>query len=690
MIPILCIKCHSRLTWNGDEYICSCGKNYPIIDDIPILAEDTNYYGEIPRQQKEKLLREMDNGKYWRDLVWEYFGADYPFLHHIIVDETRNDFKYILPATHNCTVLDLGAGWGTMACYFSRQSKEVVALDGTLDRCRFIRKRCEQDNINNITVVCGNILDRPFSSNCFDIIVMNGVLEWVGASRNKNSPMDSQLHVLKLARDLLKKDGILYIGIENSHGFKYIIGEMDDHTGISHITYLDRQKANEKSIQKLNRPYNTYTYDLHGYKKLLGAAGFSKMQFYYPIPDYKSVQALIPLNNADLTLFYYRNLKQRDHASSLNEKVRALEIRAVKLGHIADYVASYSIISGKSNILSHQSQIHSYLRDNWQLFFSTKPKGLRSVQVSSTPGKRYEKGRIKQFVFEDDKSEPKLIAVYCRSDEYDESLVKEYDIWKVLQSLKLRNIRIPELIHLKKIGDLNVLIRSFWNGESLSSKLATNRYSAETSSKKIKQKIKKDFQLAADCLKELHSRTEKETNSSSCYTEHLFSNLKRAFGKVFDKEISDIIEKLSVLHKNKFDCLIHGDFTPWNILKLKGCIGVPKIGLIDWELSCRCPFKILDYGRFCYYYLTELEKLNLFTKGSLFKDVFIYQKHWLTPTIYKFIRDGQGDERLPEKKINDLMKFMILNDAYLQFEHSIKPAVAIAEHYKNILKIFEE
>jgi ubiquinone/menaquinone biosynthesis C-methylase UbiE len=690
MIPLLCIKCHSALERVGPEYRCICGRTYPLDDGIPVLAEDTNYYGEIPRERKSKLLADMDNGSNWRQLVWEYFGTSYPFLHHIIVDETRNDFRYILPVSRDCVVLDLGAGWGTMACHFARECKEVIALDGTLDRCQFIRKRCKQDNIKNVTPICGNILDRPFSRDFFDIIIMNGALEWVGASRNGQSPRERQIEVLKIVRQILKKDGMLYVGIENSHGYKYILGEMDDHTGIHHISYLDRDKANEKSMEELKRPYETYTYDIQGYTDLLNKAGFLELQFYYPIPDYKSVQALLPLSDAGLIQYYHNALNPSDHANSLAERIRSLECRAAKLGHLSDYVASYSILAGRFQSESRQEIIHQYLMSNWQHFYSAKPMRLRSLQLSSTPGKRFEKGRIKQFIFSDDNMEPQLLAVYCRSNKYDDSLSEEYGICRNLQKTELQNFRVPEFIRLEKIGDLTVLIRNVWRGATLSARLAALRYSTEFNCTSLQRHVKKDFRLAAACLQELHHSTPISTSSTAVFVEKVFGNIQRFYGPAFNTTISQIQDSILDLHAEKLDCLVHGDFTPWNILILKDADGGSRTGLIDWELSSRCSFKILDYGRFCYYYLTELEKFNLFdgTREEILHRIFVTTDHWLAPIIYQFIMEGIGDPEISQSQVKALMQFMILNDAYLQAKYSTNPTGPLAEYYLGLLQAF--
>jgi SAM-dependent methyltransferase len=691
MIELNCLKCRRRLEEEKEKYVCSCGQSYPIMDGIPVFAKNTNYYGEIPRERKMQLLGDMDKGAYWRDLVWEYFGMSSPFLHHIIVDETRNDFRFILPLDRESRVLDLGAGWGTMSCHFARDCKEVIALDGILDRCQFIAKRCIQDRVPNVIPICANILDNPFSNRSFDVIIMNGVLEWVGASRNGRSPQERQLEALKIVRKMLKEDGVLYIGIENSHGFKYILGEMDDHTGRHHISYLTRDKANEKALEELKRPYDTYTYDKLGYTELLRSAGFDRTRFYYPIPDYKSVQILLPLENPHLLLYYHRALNSNAHSNSLTERVRSLECRAARLGHVSHYVASYGIVAGNSSRSSQHKYINQYLFDNWQKFLEAKPATLETIQISSTPGKYFHKGRIKQLIFVNNQQEPSLVATYCRSKNYETSLYKEHDLFVKLRNLEISEFKTPERPHIGKINGYSILFREAWKGATLSSHLAQCRYSQNFSQGKLEEIVRQHFQIALKCLKALHHATQERSNHALPYIFEVSRKLECMYGESILRKWQSIADDVHQLHKQGSDCVIHGDFTPWNIMLLEVFDSSPHIGIIDWELSQSNPFTILDYGRFVYYYLTELENLGIVgeSREEAINAIFVRRKHWLSEVIEEFLKVGLARYSDRSFEINRLMQFVVFHDAVLQNEYSTKPSGPLRESYLRILHAFE-
>jgi hypothetical protein len=388
-------------------------------------------------------------------------------------------------------------------------------------------------------------------------------------------------------------------------------------------------------------------------------------------------------------IYYHNTLNPSDHANSLTERVRALECRAARLGHLADYSASYSILAGCSKRQSIHNIVHQYLLDDWQQYFPSQPKKLRSIQISSTPGKKYNKGRIKQFIFADREKEPSLLVIYCRSKKYNFSLLAELNVLKEFKSMSPEKIKIPDFVRLKTIDNLTFMIRDVWPGESLSAGLAKFRYSREFNSESLQTKVKKDFDSAANCLEELHQLTQKNFNTNGSYLEELNSNLNQVYGPVFNKHFDAVAQSVSLLHEDKTICLIHGDFTPWNLLTLSSETSVPQMAVIDWELSTNSNFRILDYGRFCYYYLTEMESLNLLakTREEILREIFVKSEHWMTSIVQSFIEKSVGQQNLSMKQVKNLMQLMLLNDAYLQANYSQKPVGQLGDYYLNILNV---
>ena len=301
--------------------------------------------------------------------------------------------------------------------------------------------------------VC-NVLESPLPEEFFDIVLMNGVLEWIGASSQDGAPRDLQLAALRAVRRMLKPDGVLYIGIENSHGFKYILGENDDHTGIPHITYLTRDRADARSRRELKRPYRTYTYDRVGYEHLLTEAGFLQSRFYYPAPDYKSTHVLMDLNAPGQVAFYNRELKAPADPGTTAERVRSLEIAAEAHGHVGNYVASYSIVAGTPSAPSLVSAVAAHVRAEWSRLLpagAQEPVRVDVLQMASASGKRFERGRLKLFIFVDGQTDPAVIATVCRDPDYDASLAAEVDIFSLPVWRNVGVFHVPEHATLESV-----------------------------------------------------------------------------------------------------------------------------------------------------------------------------------------------------------------------------------------------
>ena len=77
----------------------------------------------------------------------------------------------------------------------------------------------------------------PLAENSFDLVIVNGVLEWVGEWDLTVDPRTVQVNFLKKILRLLKDDGILLIGIENRIGWGLFLGG-EDHSGMAYTSLV--------------------------------------------------------------------------------------------------------------------------------------------------------------------------------------------------------------------------------------------------------------------------------------------------------------------------------------------------------------------------------------------------------------------------------------------------------------------
>jgi SAM-dependent methyltransferase/glycosyltransferase involved in cell wall biosynthesis len=339
-----CPKCRVPLVELPDGWHCmECGRYYLSLGDVARFVEQSAYYGEITQPEFQKLLGGVCV-RPWREVVSERFASSTSFLYSYILDESRGFFHFLVDLTADSVVLDLGAGYGTITAPISRRC-HVVALDNTLLRLAFLRERCRQDRLRNVTIVYGDALELPFEPEQFDLVTMIGLLEWAGAATPELILEKLQERFLCEAYRVLKPGGCLYIGIENRYGFKYLLGEPDDHTGISDITYISREDADIKARATKGSAYRVRTHSKSEYEDLLRAAGFQQIEFYAPYPDYRMCSAWVPLDPPMIVQFYLDYLQEDFLPSSKAQQIQSLERVASRLGNLECYVNSYAILA---------------------------------------------------------------------------------------------------------------------------------------------------------------------------------------------------------------------------------------------------------------------------------------------------------------------------------------------------------
>lgn len=168
------------------------------------------------------------------------------------------------------TLLEVGSGAGAVTGVFCKKLSSVVAVELTFRRAQITAHR--HQNNKNLTVVAGNI-NSLAGNQKFDYVTSIGVLEYAGQFSNADNPFLEFLHTLY---GRLNNGGTLIVAIENKFGLKYWSGCREDHTG----KLFD-------SIEGYPDQKDRQTFGKEELKNLIKDAGFSDMDFYYPLPDYK-------------------------------------------------------------------------------------------------------------------------------------------------------------------------------------------------------------------------------------------------------------------------------------------------------------------------------------------------------------------------------------------------------------------
>lgn len=196
----------------------------------------------------------------------------------------------------NSLVLDIGCNVGAISIPFAKKCKLICSGDLSKKPLRILSKKTKKEKLKNIFISNFNAPELPFKDNLFNLVIINGVLEWTPCGVS-GSPRNIQLKVLKEVRRVLKKDGILYLGIENRYFIGYFLGKRDNHTNLRFVPFLPRVVANLYSKIVSGKEYRNYLYGKQGYKKLLKEAGFDEINFYTPIPTYSFPETIVEIND---------------------------------------------------------------------------------------------------------------------------------------------------------------------------------------------------------------------------------------------------------------------------------------------------------------------------------------------------------------------------------------------------------
>jgi len=290
-----CPDCKLPLRAGNQALHCSsCGREFPVDDGLPNFCKTDIYWGEVDTASSDRLLRETERTT-WRDAV-ETVLADRPDLVEYCTDTRRANFLQLIPPSRRGTLLDIGTGWGSIASAAATLFKNVYAIEPVSVRARFSHLRFRQEARDNITPARASLLDLPFARPEFDVIILNGILEWVGDWNRTLPPERAQETTLRTLRGLLKPGGFLVVGIENRFGYTFFRGRKD-HNGLWGTNLLPRVAASAVSLLRKRERYRVYTYSAKGLRKLLRGAGFDDMEFFAPLPGYNRPFSILSLES---------------------------------------------------------------------------------------------------------------------------------------------------------------------------------------------------------------------------------------------------------------------------------------------------------------------------------------------------------------------------------------------------------
>jgi SAM-dependent methyltransferase len=626
-----------------------CKHEYENDHNVLLLSENTTSWNLIPADIMNKINSFADVDT-WQNAINKLCP---PRFFPIIDEGGRADWKFLLNIDSGSRVLDFGSGLGAISISLASEGASVIALDKTLESLKFIKIRSTQEGFNNIIPICYDGKRLPFPDEYFDLIVLNGVLEWIvsgqtyctqESSKRNNKDCQEETHIhqnkqlefLKECSRVLNKDGCVYIGIENRIAIKYFLTVPEDHMGIRFISLMPRYLADRICIMKTGRPYLARTHTKIGYKALLNKAGFKNNIFYMPIPDYRMFDNLVPSDNRSIQKYFvgsYTGVSKWNVFYNFLYKLNILDF----------FINSYSIFAFKRDIALGRT-FHPI---------------INKLGISKDNVRFYLKGRyayrssISVIMFHKDR---KPVYIKMNKDPRDSlNIEKEYTVLlKARESCqnnligKVLKTDIYELDRGRK-----ALVQEMCVGKNLANYFLSINYTRQlrTATLWLPELTKwlSDFHLKStnllkvkgDMVRRIFSdRLDMAKKVDEAVGSNLYDSVKEGIKNLKDIDISLPIG------------LIHGDFSPINVLVERNDLYY----IIDWEDANPVDCGLDDICNLFFSFGVRLRERN-------------FQNRFITISfLYEFIRiiyRKLNSENTKERNMQDTADYTFYSDTEL-------------------------
>lgn len=627
---IVCPNCYATLAEGDNKLKCSeCNRTYPIRQGIPDFRHKDEYWCNVSREKMEYLNRRAEETGDWlnsaREIIPEYAGHFIPFY--------RADCQFLWPTNKDSIILDAGSMWGGLTIPAAQFHREVYAVDKTVETLEFMSIRAKQMGFSNIYAVASSLQRLPFPDDYFDLVVLNGVLEWVAFDQDvvlekhwegrwenshsqNSSPTELQWRCLKELLRVLKPGAAIYVAIENRTGIQYFIGHPDDHINIRFVTFLPRFLANFITKKKRNIEYRTYIHSPKKLKELIEKAGFCDTKLYSVFPHYQDISRLAPFR----LLPDLKSVMMSGSSIGLSGKLTKLIWRCMPARIYGYFSPSIAVVANKDGVAPKKhlkARIIDALEQN-------------GVIESGSASNRYE-ALIVNSRFDD--SNPAIYAIYDNNQKkimYFCKIGRQKEAYKMLQ-YEAEQIRfaqrifkgsvilshIPEIVQYGVGDGIPFLVTTFMPGKpvmngvlgtlktfSLSRlgkipfeeklTLLMNRWATKRWLKKIDPIMMKALDLLGTIQRD--STIEKVNGS-----QYLMTSIENQMQQIKDNKMltENALSSIEQLRKEidllgDFDlpiCFQHGDYDLCNLLESD-----EKLFLVDLEHSKNNASPFFDLG----------------------------------------------------------------------------------------------
>jgi len=280
----------------------------------------------------------------WRTALKD-LGVAHPFFVQRMQNVGLGNWHMLLNLSRESAALDVGCGFGSLALGLGEYYRTVVGIDAIPSRVAYAALRAREDGRSGNAFARASGLALPFRPGSFELVTLNGVLEWAGLHAS-GDPRRLQVEMLSDARRVLSESGTLAVAIENRFAMETLVGMPDTHTGVRFVPAIPRRLADRVMRSMRSQPFRTYLYTSAGHRRLTRDAGFARLRALDLVSSYNDYDFVVDTEDA-LT---YRFLWSRDLVRSFHRRAEAARraIAKVRPSALGRFGYAYLLLAGRN------------------------------------------------------------------------------------------------------------------------------------------------------------------------------------------------------------------------------------------------------------------------------------------------------------------------------------------------------